>query len=261
VPAPVALAATGDPRRADLIGSLLAAECRRKDVDVLLAPTVNLQRSPFGGRNFEFFSEDPLLTAAMGGALVRGLQRCGVAATVKHFVANDSETQRFTVDARIGQRVLRELYLAPCTWRSLPETVRSRLAAVRIATTVRASTSGTHLIGCSGLGRFRLTLADEPAFNTYLSVPTGTDPTEAHIRPPQQSAAVSLEAGQSADVILEHDVGDLGHQTSFVLGGVSFQLNICEPHRPDAEEIDRAVLLAQAADVVVVVVGTTEEMD
>jgi Glycosyl hydrolase family 3 N terminal domain len=64
----VALAATWDPRRAELIGSLLAAECRRKDVDVLLAPTANLQRSPFGGRNFEFFGEDPFLTAAMGGA-------------------------------------------------------------------------------------------------------------------------------------------------------------------------------------------------
>src|SRR5580700_2327128 len=113
MPAPVALAATWDPRRAELIGGLLAAECRRKDVDVLLAPTVNLQRSPFGGRNFEFLGEDPLLTAAMGGALVRGIQRCGVAATVKHFVANDTETQRFTVDAQVGERVLRELYLAP----------------------------------------------------------------------------------------------------------------------------------------------------
>ena len=113
VPAPVALAATWDPRRAELMGSLLAAECRRKGVDVLLAPTVNLQRSPFGGRNFEFFGEDPVLAAAMGGALVRGLQRGGVAATVKHFVANDAETERFTVDIRVAQRVLRELYLAP----------------------------------------------------------------------------------------------------------------------------------------------------
>ena len=113
VPAPVALAATWDPRCAELIGSLLAAECRRKNVDVLLAPTVNLQRSPFGGRNFEFLGEDPLLTGVIGAALVRGLQRDGVAATVKHFVANDSETERFTVDNQVGERVLRELYLAP----------------------------------------------------------------------------------------------------------------------------------------------------
>jgi beta-glucosidase len=71
VPAPVALAATWDPCRAELIGSLLAAECSRKEVDVLLAPTVNLQRSPLGGRNFEFLGEDSLLTATMGTALVR----------------------------------------------------------------------------------------------------------------------------------------------------------------------------------------------
>ena len=113
VPAPVALAATWDPHRAELIGSLLAAECRRQGVDVLLAPTVNLQRGPSGGRNFEFLGEDPLLTAAMGAALVRGIQRGGEAATVKHFVANDSETERFTVHARVGERALRELYLAP----------------------------------------------------------------------------------------------------------------------------------------------------
>ena len=524
VPAPVALAATWDPRRAELIGGLLAAECRRKDVDVLLAPTVNLQRSPYGGRNFEFFGEDPLLTAVMGGALVRGIQHGGVAATVKHFVANDSETQRFTVNAQVDERVLRELYLAPfesitrqarpwavmaayngvnghtmtespmlndilkgewgfdgvvvsdwgavrtitaanagldlvmpgpsgpwgpalaeavrqglvseaalddkvlrllrlaervgaldhgarhrviepdradepdraaepwpddrarealrstaaagfvlarnevsllpldvrslrrvavlgpnaavprtlgggsatvfppyrvspldglraalgpdvmvdyspgvrshtriplappallhlpggtgpgvlaeflaedatvldtehraggfCTWRSLPEAVRSaRLAAVRVTTTIRALTSGTHVIGCSGHGRFRLTLAGELAFDTYLSVPAGTDPTEAHIRPPQHCVAVSLQAGQAVDVILEHHVSNLGRPTSFVLGGVSFQLNIEEPYRPDDEEIVRAVRLAQAADVVLVVVGTTEEVE
>ncbi|MGH3279284.1 MAG: glycoside hydrolase family 3 protein, partial [Trebonia sp.] len=113
VPAPVALAATWDPGSAELIGEILAAECRRKGIDVLLAPTVNLQRGPFGGRDFDFLGEDPVLTAAIGAALVTGLQRHGVGATVKHFVANDAETQRFTVDNRVSERVLRELYLAP----------------------------------------------------------------------------------------------------------------------------------------------------
>jgi beta-glucosidase len=80
---------------------------------VLLAPTVNLQRTPYGGRHFECFSEDPLLTARMGIAYVRGLQDNGVGATVKHFVANDSETERYTLDARVDERTLRELYLAP----------------------------------------------------------------------------------------------------------------------------------------------------
>lgn len=113
VPSPTALAATWDEARIGRLGRLLAAECRRKGVDVLLAPTVNLHRTPYGGRHFECLSEDPLLTARIGAALVRGLQECGVGATVKHFVANDSETERFTLDARVDERTLRELYLAP----------------------------------------------------------------------------------------------------------------------------------------------------
>jgi beta-glucosidase len=113
VPSPTALAATWDDERIERLGRLLAAECRRKGVDVLLAPTVNLHRTPYGGRHFECLSEDPLLTGRIGAAYVRGLQAEGVAATVKHFVANDSETERFTLDAQVGERALRELYMAP----------------------------------------------------------------------------------------------------------------------------------------------------
>jgi beta-glucosidase len=113
VPSPTLLAATWDDERIERLGRLLAAEARRKGVDVVLAPMVNLHRTPYGGRHFESFSEDPLLTGRIGSAYVRGLQAEGVAATVKHFVANDSETERFTLDARVGERALRELYLAP----------------------------------------------------------------------------------------------------------------------------------------------------
>ena len=113
VPSPTALAATWDEALVERLGGLLAYEARRKGVDVLLAPTVNLHRTPYGGRHFECFSEDPLLTARIGVAYVRGVQDGGVGATVKHFVGNDSETQRMTLDAKIGERALRELYLAP----------------------------------------------------------------------------------------------------------------------------------------------------
>src|SRR3954454_24234082 len=113
VPSPTALAATWDEERIERLGRLLAAEARRKGVDVLLAPTVNLHRTPYGGRHFECFSEDPVLTGRIGVAYVRGLQAAGVGATVKHFVANDSETERFTADVRVDERTLRELYLAP----------------------------------------------------------------------------------------------------------------------------------------------------
>lgn len=113
LPSPTALAASWDTARVERLGRLLAAEARRKQVDLLLAPTVNLQRTPYAGRHFEYYSEDPLLTGRIGTAFVTGVQSGGVGATLKHFVANDSETDRRTLDARIDERVLREIYLAP----------------------------------------------------------------------------------------------------------------------------------------------------
>ncbi|MYZ40977.1 MULTISPECIES: glycoside hydrolase family 3 N-terminal domain-containing protein, partial [unclassified Streptomyces] len=113
LPSPSALAASWDEELVTELGGLLAEEARRKGVDVLLAPTLNLHRSPLGGRHFECFSEDPLLTGRTGAALVHGIQGGGVAATAKHFVANDAETDRLTVDVRVDERTLREVYLAP----------------------------------------------------------------------------------------------------------------------------------------------------
>ncbi|TXR98115.1 beta-glucosidase [Streptomyces sp. col6] len=113
LPSPTALAASWDERLLTDLGALLASEARRKGVDVLLAPTLNLHRSPLGGRHFECFSEDALLTGRTGAALIRGIQSGGVAATAKHFVGNDAETDRLTVDVRIDERTLHEVYLAP----------------------------------------------------------------------------------------------------------------------------------------------------
>ncbi|MEV5975878.1 glycoside hydrolase family 3 C-terminal domain-containing protein [Streptomyces sp. NPDC052114] len=113
LPSPTALAATWDQDLAHRAGALLAQEARRKGVHVLLAPTVNLHRSPLGGRHFEAYSEDPYLTGVIGTGYVRGVQSGGVGTTVKHFVANDAETDRFTVDNKVAPRALRELYLAP----------------------------------------------------------------------------------------------------------------------------------------------------
>ncbi|MFI5470027.1 beta-glucosidase [Streptomyces cacaoi] len=113
LPSPTALAATWDPELAHRAGVLLAQEARRKGVHVLLAPTINLHRSPLGGRHFEAYSEDPCLTGVIGAGYVNGVQSGGVGTTVKHFVANDAETDRFTVNNLVGERALRELYLAP----------------------------------------------------------------------------------------------------------------------------------------------------
>lgn len=113
LPNSVAVAATFDPELAERVGQLLGDEARRKGVDLLLAPTVNLQRSSYGGRNFEAFGEDPVLTAEIGGAVVSGIQSRGVGATVKHFLANDSETERLSLDAVVDDQVLRENYALP----------------------------------------------------------------------------------------------------------------------------------------------------
>ncbi|MEV6081914.1 glycoside hydrolase family 3 protein [Streptomyces parvulus] len=113
LPSPTALAATWDPGLAHRAGVLLAQEARRKGVHVLLAPTVNLHRSPLGGRHFEAYSEDPFLTGRIGTGYVSGVQSGGVGTTVKHFVANDAETDRFTVNNLVSARALHELYLAP----------------------------------------------------------------------------------------------------------------------------------------------------
>jgi beta-glucosidase len=113
LPSATALASSWDPSLARRFGEVSASEARRKVVDVVLGPTINLHRSPLGGRHFEAFSEDPLLSGILGAAYVEGVQSHGVAATPKHYVANDSETDRFTVDVHVAERALRELYLLP----------------------------------------------------------------------------------------------------------------------------------------------------
>ncbi|MBT8226313.1 MAG: glycosyl hydrolase [Dactylosporangium sp.] len=112
LPSATALGATWDVDLAGRYGAVLADEARRQGVDVVLGPTINLHRSPLGGRHFEAFSEDPLLTAHLAAAYVQGLQERGIGATVKHYVANDAENERLTVDNVVAERPLRELYLA-----------------------------------------------------------------------------------------------------------------------------------------------------
>lgn len=110
-PPAVALAQTWDPDLLERVGSALGAEARALGVDVLLGPGVNLKRDPRCGRNFEYFSEDPLLSGELGAAWVRGLQSRGVGASVKHFAANNQEHERMRVSADIDERPLREMYL------------------------------------------------------------------------------------------------------------------------------------------------------
>ncbi|HEY0753759.1 MAG TPA: glycoside hydrolase family 3 C-terminal domain-containing protein [Ktedonobacteraceae bacterium] len=112
-PVGIALASTWNLALVERIGQALAQEARTKGASVLLAPTVNLHRSPLNGRNFECYSEDPYLTGRIATAYIQGVQSQGVGATIKHFVCNDSEYQRNSISSEVDERTLRELYLAP----------------------------------------------------------------------------------------------------------------------------------------------------
>jgi len=113
IPSATALGATWDPGLVAEASAAVARQARDKGARVLLAPTVNLHRHPLWGRNFEAFSEDPLLTAKLAVAYIRGVQDQGVIATVKHLVGNETEFERYTSSSEIDERTLRELYLLP----------------------------------------------------------------------------------------------------------------------------------------------------
>jgi beta-glucosidase len=111
-PPAVATASTWDPDLLRRMGEALGDECRAMDVSVLLGPGINLKRSPLGGRNFEYFSEDPLLAGVLAAAWVNGLQSRNVGASLKHFAVNSQETDRMRVSADVDERTLREMYLS-----------------------------------------------------------------------------------------------------------------------------------------------------
>ncbi|WP_344111013.1 glycoside hydrolase family 3 C-terminal domain-containing protein [Kribbella alba] len=110
-PTAAALASSFDPGLLYRVGDALGRECRAEQVGVLLGPGVNMKRSPLCGRNFEYFSEDPLLAGVLAAAMVRGVQSQGVGTSVKHFAANNQETDRLRVSADVDERTLREIYL------------------------------------------------------------------------------------------------------------------------------------------------------
>ena len=112
-PVGVALGATWNPNLVEKIGNVLADELKAKGSHVLLAPTVNIHRTPIAGRNFECYSEDPFLSGMIASAYIKGIQDNGVGACIKHFVANDQEYERFSISSEVTERTLREIYLEP----------------------------------------------------------------------------------------------------------------------------------------------------
>jgi beta-glucosidase len=105
------LASTWDPDLLEEMGSALGEECVALDVSVLLGPGTNMKRSPLGGRNFEYFSEDPFLAGEMAASLIEGIQSQGVGTSLKHYAVNNQEFERFSISAEVDERTLREIYL------------------------------------------------------------------------------------------------------------------------------------------------------
>ncbi|KAF8602571.1 putative beta-glucosidase precursor [Ceratobasidium sp. AG-I] len=112
-PASTGLASSWDTPLLEQVGKAIALDCKDKGAHILLGPTVNIQRSPLGGRGFESYSEDPLLSGLMARSFIKGLQFEGVAATIKHYVTNDSEFERNSMSSEVSTRALREIYLRP----------------------------------------------------------------------------------------------------------------------------------------------------
>ncbi len=115
-PVGVAMASTWNPDLTREVAGAIAREALALDNRVVLAPTVNIVRTPLWGRNFETYSEDPYLAGALGAAFVEGLQGEGVGASLKHYAVNNQEEGRMTVSARVDERTLREIYLAAFEW-------------------------------------------------------------------------------------------------------------------------------------------------
>jgi beta-glucosidase len=112
-PVGIALGATWNPALVEKVGNVLADELEAKGSHILLAPTVNIHRTPIAGRNFECYSEDPFLSGMLAAAYIKGIQDKGMGACIKHFVANDQEYERFSISSEVDERTLREIYLEP----------------------------------------------------------------------------------------------------------------------------------------------------
>ena len=144
-PLPIAMAATWNPSRVNEVAQAIATEAHAKGIDILLAPGVNIQRSPLGGRTFEYFGEDPYLTSQYAASYVSGVQSQGMMACVKHFAVNNQETARQDLNIKIDERTLNEIEL-PAFQAAVNSGVASVMAAYNSVNGVHATENRTLLL-------------------------------------------------------------------------------------------------------------------
>jgi beta-glucosidase len=247
-PCGTALGATWNPELVHEVGKRLGVEAQRKRAHALLAPTVNIHRHPLAGRNFECYSEDPLLSARMAVAYITGVQSQGVACTVKHFVANDSEFERMTISSEVDERTLREISLVPFE------------AAVKEAGTWALMTAYNRVNGpyCSEHAALIAILRDEWDFDglvmsdwygTHSTVPAANAGLDLEMPgPPQffgEKLAAAVRSGEVAESTLDekaHRVLTLIERTGRLVDG--------GPHNEECvdDPIDRAVARRAAGE-------------
>jgi beta-glucosidase len=246
-PCGTALGATWNTELVHEVGKRLGVEARRKQAHALLAPTVNIHRHPLAGRNFECYSEDPVLSARMAVAYITGVQSQGVGCTVKHFVANDSEFERMTISSEVDERTLREISLVPFE------------AAVKDAGTWALMTAYNRVNGsyCSEHAELIAMLRDEWHFDglvmsdwygTQSTAPAATAGLDLEMPGPPQWFGEKLAAAVRAGEVSESALDDKVHR----LLSLMERTGRLDDERPQEvcidDPIDRAIARRAAAE-------------
>ncbi len=250
-PVGVAMGATFDPELIEKVGEALAHETRAKSASVLLGPTINIPRVPIAGRNFECFSEDPVLSGTIAGAYIRGLQSQGVGACLKHFVCNDQEHERFSIDARVDERSLREIYLEP--FRIAIESGRP-WSVMSAYNTINGVTASEHPmldeVLRGDLGFDGAVISDW--YGTYGSgvVPSGLD-----LEMPGPPRWVTAEHWRSQLADGSVSTADLdrkvGHMLVLIERSGAASVDPAHPERADEKDADRALVRSVATEAMV----------
>lgn len=212
LPSGIAMAATWDPALVQRLGAALGREVQNKGVgaQVILGPCVNLHRTPLGGRNAESFSEDPYLASRMAAAYVKGVQSTGAAACVKHFACNNQEFERGSINVRVDERALRELYL-PAFRAAVQEGGAWSIMNAYNKVNGPHCSANSYLLNTVLKGEWGFdgcVMTDWGAAHNTLGVATGgTDlemPTGAFMNPPKLRAL--LDAGKISQTLIDEKV-------------------------------------------------------